>query len=323
MSLRKIVVTVATAGLTLGLAGATPASAHQGGSADVIDHALSGDAVFPEGVATDPHSAFFYVGSSADGTIYRGQVGDAGPAPVFLPGGMDGRTAVTGMKVRDGLLYAAGAGTGQIFVYDLATGTLVRRFDTGHRDGFLNDIAFDGAGNAYVTDSTVPVLWRIPATAVRSGLPVGTPEAFVNFTGTPAEFGPGLNLNGIVATDGGRTLVSVATNTGRLFVIDTVTGRVTELPVNGGPLTAGDGMLLAHGRLLVVRNQLGLIVSVKLHHHSAEVTGQFTDPALAFPTTVAVSHGRLLVANSQFNRQGGTPVLPFTVTDLPAHSAIR
>ena len=321
MSLRTIM--VAVAGLTLGLTGAVPASAQPGHSPGVVAHALPGDAVFPEGVATDPRSDRFYVGSNADGTIYRGRVGQAGPASVFLPGGVDGRTSVTGMKVHEGLLYVAGAATGQIFVYDLTTGTLVRRFDTGHRDGFLNDIAFDRSGAAYVTDSTVPVLWRIPATAVRSGLPVGTPEAFVDLTGTPAAYQPGLNLNGIVATDGGRTLVSVASNTGGLFAIDTLTGRVTELPVTGGPLTAGDGMLVAHGRLLVVRNQLGAIVSVKLHHGSAEVTGQFTSPALAFPTTVAVSHGRLLVANSQFDQRGGTPALPFTVADLPAHSAIR
>lgn len=329
MSLRKVVVTLAAAGLTLGLAGATPASAHPGHdggtgrAGDITTHALPGDSVFPEGVATDPHSHYFYVGSSATGTIFRGRVGGDGATQVFLPGGTDGRTAVTGMKVRDGRLYVAGAGTGLIFVYDLRTRALVRRFDTGHRDGFLNDIAFDRAGNAYVTDSMVPTLWRVPAGAVRRGLPTGTPEAFVDFTGTPAAFGPGLNVNGIVSVDNGRTLLSVATNSGRLFAIDTRTRRVSEVPVDGGPLTAGDGMLLADGRLLVVRNQLGLIVSVKLDHRGAEVTGQFTDPVLAFPTTLALAHGRLLAVNSQFDKQGGTPVLPFTVADLPAGDVIR
>lgn len=327
MSLRTIAVTLAATGLTLGLAGAAPASAHPGRSAEVISHALPGGTVFPEGVATDPASHFFYVGSSTDGTIYRGRVGESGPARVFLPGGVDGRTAVTGMKVRDGRLYVAGAGTGLIFVYDLSSRTLIRSFDTGHRDGFLNDIAFDRAGNTYVTDSMVPILWRVPAAAVRPGMPTGTPEAFVDFTGTPAAFGPGLNVNGIVAVDHGRTLLSVATNSGTLFAIDTVTRKVTVVPVAGGPLTAGDGMLLAHGRLLVVRNQLGLIVSVKLRHDSADitgtVTGQFTSPALAFPTTMAEAHGRLLVVNSQFDKQGGTPVLPFTVADLPVHTAIN
>lgn len=336
MSFRRIVVTLATTGLALGLVGAAPASAHparpahSGGSADVISHAIPGDAVFPEGVATDPGSHFFYVGSSTDGTIYRGLVGQPGAVRVFLPGGADGRTAATGLKVRDGRLYVAGAGTGLIFVYDLSSRRLIRSFDTGHRDGFLNDIAFDRAGNAYVTDSMVPVLWRVPARAVRRGLPTGTPEAFVNFTGTPAEFGPGLNVNGIVSVGNGRTLLSVATNSGGLFAIDTRSRRVTEVPVDGGPLTAGDGMLLADGRLLVMRNQFGLAVSVKLRGASAgdstaitgTVTGAFTSPALAFPTTMAEAHGRLLVVNSQFDKQGGTPVLPFTVADFPASTVI-
>jgi hypothetical protein len=39
-----------------------------------------------------------------------------------------------------------------------------------------------------------------------------------------------------------------------------------------------------------------------------------TDPSLIFPTTIAQVDGSLLVVNSQFNNQGGTPELPFTVS---------
>lgn len=327
MSLRRAMVSLVGAGLALGLTAApgTPAGADPSHHQKVADYPIPGDDIFPEGVAADPRSSRFYVGSTTDGAVYRGDL-RGGALDLFLPGGADGRTTVTGMKVdQRGRLYVAGAGTGQMFVYDTATGALIRSFDTGHRgDTFLNDVAFDRAGNAYFTDSLLPVLWRVPASAVRSGLGVGTPEAFLSFDGTPAAYEPGFNLNGIVATEGGNSLVAVASNTGKLFRIDVGSRGVAEVPVTGGPLTAGDGILLAGGRLLVVRNQLSTIVSVALGHSSARVVAQYTDPAFRFPTTVATSHGQVLVVNSQFDRRNaGLPADPFSITGVPLESVLR
>jgi hypothetical protein len=329
---RRSLAALAGTGLALALLGAPPATAdqaapaaHHGGDRSAVTYPIPGDAVFPEGVATDPRSSAFYVGSTTDGTVYRGDV-RGGPMQVFLPGGADGRTSVTGMKVDGhGRLYVAGAGTGRIFVYDTATGRLVRRFDNGHSgDTFLNDIAFDRWGNAYVTDSLTPVLWRVPVADLH-GDGIGATEPFLSLDGTPAAYQPGFNLNGIVAVDGGRALVSVASNTGKLFRIDLSTRDVTEIPVAGGPLTAGDGMLVADGRLLVVRNQFELVVSVALHRHSARVVGEFTDPSFVFPTTVAARQGRLLVVNSQFDHRnaGVPPELPFSVSGVPLRAVVH
>jgi hypothetical protein len=43
-----------------------------------------------------------------------------------------------------------------------------------------------------------------------------------------------------------------------------------------------------------------------------------TDASLRFPTTIALNGGRLLVVNSQFDKQGPglTPELPFTVSSV-------
>jgi hypothetical protein len=42
----------------------------------------------------------------------------------------------------------------------------------------------------------------------------------------------------------------------------------------------------------------------------------FTDPSLAYPTTIAKYDERLLVVNSQFDEREGEPELPFTVSDI-------
>ena len=64
-----------------------------------------------------------------------------------------------------------------------------------------------------------------------------------------------------------------------------------------------------------------LIVTVGLDRRlrSGRVLAQFTDPALHVPTTLALSGTRLLVVNSQFDRQGPglVPDLPFTVSGVP------
>jgi len=63
-------------------------------------YALPGNEVYPEGVAYRPDTGEFFVGSTTDGTVFRGNVGEPGAeAEIFLEPGKDGRTAATGMKV--------------------------------------------------------------------------------------------------------------------------------------------------------------------------------------------------------------------------------
>lgn len=340
MRIRSLMMAGLVAGLVTGLAapaGAEARPANEARSANETrpahgtrTYTIPGDQVFPEGVAFDRRTGFFYVGSSTDGTIFRGHL--RRPAlEVFLPGGEDGRTTAIGMRVdRKGRLYVAGGATGQMWVYDTRSRKLVRRFDTGLREGtFINDLAFDRWGNAYFTDSMHPVLWRVPARAVHRGhreKGPGSAEAFLDFTGTPAEYEPGFNLNGIVPARGGRELLAVASNTGKLFRIGLADRRVAEVPVAGGELTAGDGMQRLGGLLFVVRNQFELVTTVRLRHGGTRgrVTSEYTDPAFRFPTTAALARGRLLVVNAQFDRrETGDPELPFTVASVPLFRLLR
>src|SRR5207253_8780130 len=120
-----------------------------------------GDAVFPEGIAFQQSTGTFYVSGNNDGTIFRGNISDP-VTSIFLPAGTDGRTTATGMKVDDdGRLFIAGASTGKIFVYDTNTGALLGQFYNNVATTFLNDIAITNNGDAYVTDSLDPKLYRV------------------------------------------------------------------------------------------------------------------------------------------------------------------
>jgi sugar lactone lactonase YvrE len=279
---------------------------------------LPGEQVFPEGVAYRSDTGDFYVGSTTDGTVFRGNV-EGGPkeAEVFLEPESDRRTTAIGMEVdEEGRLFIAGGDTGRIFVYDTRSADLVRRLDTPDAEAtFLNDVAVSPGGDAYFTDSIRPVLFRVSSSADGG---VGEAEPWLNFEGTPAEYEEGFNLNGIDATEDGRYLVAVQSNTGELFRIDTESKEVVEIDLGGETLANGDGLLLDGRTLYVVRNEQELIVAVTLsgEYVSGEVGEPFSDPSFAFPTTIAKTDGRLLVVNSQFDKREGEPELPFTVSSV-------
>jgi Cu-Zn family superoxide dismutase len=280
-------------------------------------YVLPGEQVFPEGVAYRSDTGDFYVGSTTDGTVFRGNVeGGSKEAEVFLEPESDGRTTAIGMEVgEEGRLFIAGGDTGRIFVYDTESGDQIRRLDTLDAEAtFLNDVAVTPDGDAYVTDSLRPVLFRVTSTV--DG--VGEAEPWLNFEGTPAEYEEGFNLNGIDATEEGRYLVAVQSNTGELFRIDTESKEVIEIDLGRDTLTNGDGLLLDGRTVYVVRNEEALIVPVKLsgEYNTGEVGESFTDPSFAFPTTIAKTDGRLLVVNSQFDKQEGEAKLPFTVSNI-------
>jgi Cu-Zn family superoxide dismutase len=281
-------------------------------------YVLPGNAVFPEGVAYQPSAGAYFVSSTTDGTIFRGNLGEPA-ATVFLPPGSDGRTTAVGLKVDErGRLFVAGGGTGQMFVYDIASGGLLGKVNNGKSPTFVNDVAVTSAGDAYFTDSMNPILYKVSADANGQY----TLENWLDFTGTALVYQQGFNLNGIAASDDGKYLIVVQSNTGKLFRIEVANKAVVEINLGGATVTAGDGILLNGRTLYVSRNQQGLIVKIQLAEDlaSGSVVSSTSDPLLAYPTTLAWADGRLLVVNSQFNKRGPglQPDLPFTITSIPA-----
>jgi Cu-Zn family superoxide dismutase len=277
-------------------------------------YVLPGSSVFPEGIAYDERTQLVFVSSTTDGTIFRGSASDETLA-AFLPPGADGRTTAIGLEVdNNGHLFVAGGGTGFVWVYDELTGGLIAALRTGSSPTFINDIAVDKDGVAYITDSMSPVIYRV----VPNGSGGYSIERWLELAGTPIVYGPGFNLNGMVVSPSDKYLFTVQTNTGKIYRIDTATKEIVQLDVGGATFPNGDGLWIRGNTLYVLQNQQAVITEIRVNPNQARgtVVSQTTDPSFMVPTSLVGARGRLLVVNSQFNRRGPglSPVLPFTVS---------
>ena len=279
-----------------------------------VAYVLPGAAVFPEGVAFERDTGRFFVSSTNDGSILRGHVSEPAASP-FIPG-TTGPFSSIGLEISAARLYVAGGSTGTARIYHAASGALLGSFASGP-SGFMNDVAVAKSGDAFVTDSFRPILWRIPAGS--SGAP-GVLEPWLTYAGTPIQYTPvpdDFEVNGIVARPDGRYRVVVHSNTGKLFRIGIATRRVVEIDL-GGASVNGDGLQLVGRTLYAVAD--GAIVEIRLSGDltSGDVVSRTTDPSFFSPTTNAIARGRMLVVNSQFDRlfSGQPPVLPFTVSSI-------
>lgn len=283
--------------------------------AAVETFALPGEAVFPESVGVEAATGAAYVGSLDDGALYRLTTG--GQVELWSAAGEGGRSSVAGVKVdARGRLWAAGGYDGTLWVYDLASRSLLARLDVGGRPSCVNDIAFGPGGEAYVTDSFISLLFRV------RGEPL-TLEPWVDLAEQGLPWSEGLNLNGIVLTPEGRHLVSCQTNVGRFWRVGLETGRVQEVALEGGPLEHCDGLCLVGSTLYVAVNARNLIAVVDLAEDgcAGRVRTMLRSDGFMFPTAVAARGDQLLVVNAQLDKIGGTPELPFTVVALTAPQA--
>jgi Cu-Zn family superoxide dismutase len=292
-----------------------------GAATKVFTLTPSGPSDNPESVTFDPRTSAFFVSALGTGTIYRGTVSSDTVTP-FLPGGIDGRTMAAGVKVdQDGRLYIAGAATGTIWVYDIATRRLLGRFQTPGSGGFINDLVVMPDGEVFATDSLRPTLWHITAAQVAAGngTPSGIPVA-PEIQYVPGQF----NLDGIAASSDGKVLWVVQTATGKLFRIGLdrrqAGGRVIdEVDVTGGPLPSADGLLRESSRqLVIVQNGLGGapqqidVLNLSGAGNRADVVHRITDPTFKTPTGITRAGHLWLVTNPDF----ATSAPPYTVSAL-------
>ncbi|MFJ4316103.1 SMP-30/gluconolactonase/LRE family protein [Streptomyces lavendulae] len=281
---------------------------------------LPGAKVYPEGIASDPRTGTVYVGSYADGTVYRARPG-VRTAEVFLPAGADGRHTANGLRVdARGRLWVTDSTTG-VAVYDTRTGARLAHFEvpgTGPR--FINDLTITPDGTAYLTDSARPVIYRVTPAQLRAGS--GALTVAHDLTGhlTPAPAGS-FALNGIVSDPAGRYLLAVDMTAGDLHRVDLRTGAISRVALTGGDLKAADGLDLSpDGTLRVAHNLPNTLTRWQLGADGtrARLIHTLTDPSLQVPTTLTRTRGRILVVRSQFDRggpmnpSGGTPTT-FTI----------
>ncbi len=268
----------------------------------------------PEGIATG-RGTDFYVGSLANGGIYKGDL-RTGTGAVLVEG-VAGRSIV-GIKVdaRTNYIFASGHASGKAFIFNGSTGALLAEYQlTTKTPSFINDVVVT-RNAAYFTNSNQPELYRLPL-GPGGSLPAPGNVEVIPLGGDYVQVA-GFNANGIDATANGKLLVIVQSATGYLFTVDPMTGIADRLEVTGGDhdglVPNGDGILLAGKTLYVVQNRLNKIAVIDLHvaSNSGMVTRYITDPDFRVPTTIAQFGTWLYAVNARF----GTPVTPTTDYDI-------
>ncbi len=256
------------------------------------------DGFQPEGIASGRGTSLF-VGSIPTGAVWAGDA-RSGRGAVLVPP-HTGRNAI-GIKVdRRNRIFVAGGPTGQGYVYDARTGADLASYQLAPVGvaTFVNDVVVTPKA-AYFTDSLNQQLYVVPL-GRHGRLPGQGAVRTLPLTGDLV-FQAGFNLNGIAAARGGRVLVVVQSNTGKLFTVNPRTGVTDEIELGTATVTNGDGLLLLGRHLFVVRNQLNLIAVVKLSGSlsSGRVVAELTDPDLDVPTTIAFTAGHLYAVNARF-----------------------
>lgn len=265
----------------------------------------------PEGIAIGG-GPFAFFGSRADGSIYRASL-LTGQGRIISPGP---GTPSLGLKLDAfGRLYVCGGTGGDGRIIDTHTGAVLAHYQFTTAASFVNDVILSHDA-AWFTDSTNPVLYRVPL------LPGGRLPAPGQVRTVPLSgdivYGAGTNANGITLTPNGRALVIVQSNTGGLFRVDPGSGAARAIDLGGDSLVNGDGLLGRGGTLFAVQNQQRQVAKLRINAAGTEATvlTRVTDPRFNTPTTVASFGGRLYLPNAAFATPP-TPDTPYTAVAIP------
>lgn len=256
----------------------------------------------PEGIAVGNGKVFF-VGSLADGSIYRGDLRTGEGDVLATPSGE--RIAVgLSFDQRSNHLFVAGGGTGEAYVYDAEMGTTLATYeltDSGS-DTFINDVVVTRTA-AFYTNSFRPVIYRIPL-GPGGRLPESDAAEELPLTGD-FQFVDGFNANGIDATPNGEHLIVVHSALGTLYRVDPATGEARLIDLAGDDVAFGDGILLDGHTLYVVQNRRNEIAVVQLSPDflSGQVTRHITSSDFDVPTTVAEFGSDLYAVNARFGTE--------------------
>lgn len=220
---------------------------------------FTADRQYPEGIAYAPSLNRFLVTS-----LTQGKVGTVDVNGTYADLFTDAQLiSAQGIKVFNDRVYVCNAAqavaskatsqtvmkTAGLFVYNLNTRQIERRTDLAallpNASHLANDVALDSQGNAYVTDSFSPVVYRVGADGAASIL-VNNATLGVS----AGQFG----LNGIVWHPGNYLLV-VKAATGQLYKINLGSQNAITEVTGFSPVVGGDGMVLIGDDLYVVNNR--------------------------------------------------------------------
>jgi sugar lactone lactonase YvrE len=273
---------------------------------------------YPEGIAYDSIGNMYYVSSARTGAI--GSVTPEGKYTALLTD--NGFKSSYGMKVHpDGkrLFVCIGDANyskftspdtrkkmARLLSIDMATGKKLADIDLSRLvpgEHFPNDLTFDKAGNAYITDSFANVIYKVDSSGKASV-----------FADSPLFKTEGIGINGIVWHPAGF-LLTASSGTGQIYKVD------ISNPKNVSKVMAEQFFVNADGILLNDSNTLTLVQnggsdkiyklktednfnSVKLSA-STLVADRFT-----YPSTAAKVKDEVWVMNAKFSELTDSTSVP-------------
>ena len=260
---------------------------------------LNNSRLIPEGIAFDPKSGRFFIGSIAQRKIV---VSDNKGAARDFSSPSDHLDEILGLRIdpeRDQLYAVSTNGSNErakkerrnaVVRYDLKTGKLLDRL-AAPAAMQLNDLAVAADGTLYVTDSE-------SGTIFRKGAKDGTLAPF------GAE-GAVRGANGITLSPDGTLYVATSTGIAR---VNRETGAASRLPQPDTVVTGGiDGLYWDEGDLVGVQNGTnpGRVIRIALTGQGSRIAGitvlqSHHHPDFDEPTTGAISDGALYVIGNSY-----------------------
>jgi sugar lactone lactonase YvrE len=291
----------------------TEAGAKKGSKAipDRIDFTVP--SLYPEGISLDDKNNRFLVTSLTTGNI--GAVAFDGTYSVFSQEPVPG--AAIGLEIdeaRKRVLVAVSnpalGNVAQLAVYDLRTGELLQLVNLleagGGTTNFANDIALDPQGNAYVTNSFSPVIYKVD--------PSGNVSVFFEnseFATRPGQFG----FNGIAYQNSGFLIVGFSAQNKLIRIPVNNPSAYTEVQLDA-PVQGPDGLLVSKdGKQLVVVSNAGGSAAGRVSFFASKdkfQTGTLTEnfpTGPVFPTT-ATGDGKSVYVLYAYLNTLFNPVLP-------------
>ena len=289
------------------------------------------DNLFPESVEYNSNTEQFLLSSLTEGTIFISN--EDGSVSPFIE---DERLVSTiGLAIdeeNNRLLVAnsdVGSSTGSspettnqlaaLGIFNLSTGEPIDYVNLSslrpEQSHFANDIDIDDEGNAYITDSLSPIIYKVDTQ--------GNPSILLEdeqFTGE------GFNLNGIIAHPDEFLLVADS-NDGLIYKIPLDNPeQFTQVEIDRALINA-DGLFLAdEDELIVITNQSNgessnSVFNLQSHDNweSAEIVDELDVGDDAFPTTATTRGEDILVLDAQLNILfGGGTTDEFAIREVGA-----
>ncbi|MBC6988080.1 hypothetical protein [Hymenobacter sp. BT491] len=250
--------------------------------------------ISPEGVQYDELNRQFLVSSRTKGQI--GAVEDDGTYTLFADDSRLVSTIGLNLDVARHRLLAAVSDIGvnptrtspatvrklaAVAIFNSDNGNLVNYVDLGalrpSLAHFANDIAVDADGNAYITDSLSPIIYKVD----KQG------KASVFLENAQLSGGAGFGLNGIVYHPGGYLLTAKSSD-GTLYKVPLNNPESFTTVATSQSLVGADGLLLQNAQtLLVVSGSQSTVFRLNSSDSwaSTQVTGTFATGATS-PTTI-------------------------------------